>query len=268
MMKSTYRKRSSFTLVELLVAMGVFSILMLVSVQIFSGAQKLWVSSEQKNSAFAAARTAMEFVAARIQANSYSEETPFLIYDQQGSTHYKKIYFPTSMAMNRKDSAGNDRDDFALRFIGFEVNSAGVLEMRVYSDEKNKKFASLFPPYVANRRRSGGYKNYSDACTQIKTRLDNAADYNKIEVVENVTGFKLIPYNISGSGKKEKISKSIAASDHKTPPYLLEIELSLIDSSANYKRWTEADADGKHEIEREFGYTFRRAVLLGDRRNR
>ena len=139
------KRRSNFTLVELMVAMGVFIILLMVSMQIFSGSRKLWVRSEQKNGAFAAARTAMEFVAARVQTCIYTENMPFGIYGKDGSG-YTKMFFLTSMPMNRmvEDTDGDGGlkklvklDEFDLRFIGFSLNDDGVLEMRIFSDKKN-----------------------------------------------------------------------------------------------------------------------------------
>ncbi len=258
-------KRSRFTLVELLVAMGIFCLLLMVSMQIFGGAQKLWVSSEQKNNVFAAARTSMEFVASRIQSNAYTEEMPFKIYGKDSGNLYTKIFFPTVMPMNRKDNDGNERDKYNLRFVGFLLND-GVLEMRIFSDEKATGYLRNLPPY-----RRGKSPNYATALSTIESKIENPGDgkeHNKIEIAEFVTAFRLIPYNTSTSGAKDPVQKDTSASEHVTPPYLLEIEISMLDTRNNYELWKAASATEKAEIEQEHGYTFRRAVLLGDRRNR
>ena len=93
-------KKSRFTLVELLVSMAVFSVLLLVSMQIFSGSQKLWLASEQNNRVYADVRSAMEFITSRLQTQAYSDGMPFRITND-------KMYFPTAMPMNRKK---NDKD--------------------------------------------------------------------------------------------------------------------------------------------------------------
>ena len=273
------KRRSNFTLVELMVAMGVFVILLMVSMQIFSGARKLWVSSEQKNSAFAAARTAMEFVAARIQTAIYTENMPFEISNRQGSgaqQHYEEIFFATSIPMNRRVQNASgvwvNLDVYDVRFIGFRRNTSGVLEMRIFSDRINgsspySNFARLLPPYRRRRGSSGGM-TYTNACGVIASHLNNASGNDLVEIIENVTSFKLIPFNMAGRAANARVQMDTADTIQRTLPYLLEIEISIIDSKDNFRRWLNAaNAAEREEIETESGYTFRRAVLLGDRRN-
>ncbi len=273
------KRRSNFTLVELMVAMGVFVILLMVSMQVFSGSRKLWVRSEQKNSAFAAARIAMEFVAARVQTCIYTENMPFGIYEQKSSgsqRYYTKIFFPTSMPMNRMVEISNKwekLDEFDLRFIGFSLSSDGVLEMRIFSDGKRgsspyQNFTRLLPPY-RRRRGAGGSESYDSAWSKIHDQLQDASGDDLVAIIENVTSFKLVPFDTTTKNSNDPIVRvgGAGVDTLKTPPYLLEIEISVIDSKANFKKWVKADADGKEEIETESGYTFRRAVLLGDRRN-
>ena len=57
--------------------MVVFSILLVISMRLFSGAQQIWLRSEQKTDTFASARTAMEFVSSRLQTISYVSDEPF-----------------------------------------------------------------------------------------------------------------------------------------------------------------------------------------------
>ena len=83
-------QKSSFTLIELLAAMAVFCILLAVSIRLFTGAQQVWVRSENKTDTFASARTAMEFFAARMQTVEYSESEPFGIVDDDGVDGYEK----------------------------------------------------------------------------------------------------------------------------------------------------------------------------------
>ena len=96
-MKKIYRHK--FTLVELLAAMAVFSVLLLVSMQLFSGVQRVWVRAEQKTNSFADSRAAMEFIAARLQTMVYysikiddnnSEQVPFGLKYYDSSTRTGK----------------------------------------------------------------------------------------------------------------------------------------------------------------------------------
>ena len=249
-------KKSHFTLVELLAAMAVFSILLMVSMQIFGNSQKLWVSSEQKNNAFASARAAMEFVAARVQTHAYSEDMPFYI-EKNGA----RMYFPTAMPMNRKKDNGSERDRFSLRFVGFSVNDNGVLQMSIYSDEGNGAFLRNTPPY-RNRTYEKACENVRKNTVELANTSEN--EHNFVEIAENVVDFKLIGYTLD-SGTGGEIKRVDSSEDVNTPPYLLVIQLSVIDSKANFDEWKKASGDAKSEIFQEHGYTFQRAVVLRQR---
>ena len=137
-MKKIYRHK--FTLVELLAAMAVFSVLLLVSMQLFSGVQRVWVRAEQKTNSFADSRAAMEFIAARLQTMVYysikiddnnSEQVPFGLKYYDSSTS-STIYFMTAMPMNRRKN-GREIDLFkGFRFLRFKVEN-GELRMDIAS---------------------------------------------------------------------------------------------------------------------------------------
>ena len=232
--------KNHFTLVELLVAMAIFSVLLLVSMQIFSSSRRLWLNAENKNKIYADARTAMEFITSRIQTQAYTENMPFLIkHDEKDS----KMYFPTAMPMNRKDENGKERDKISMRFIGFSRSGDGILRMHIYSDEgKLRSFQENMPPF-ASKKQSGEASTYDAACKTVK---DNTVDkndysgkeYNCLELMENVTEFELIPCKLGG----DKMTGEV-----KTPPYKLDIKLGITDS------------DGENT------YYFRRSILLNYR---
>ena len=252
-------QRKNFTLVELLAAMMVFSVLLLVSMRMFSATQDLWVNSEQKTSAFADARTAMEFVAVRLQSMVYYENVPFSLDDNSGEAD-DSLWFATAIPMeNRED------DHFYLRFLKFERNADdGVLKMKIYSDESERsRFPSLFPPFDGNPH----FKSADSARNHVDTKLNSTTDGNgvsNVTIIENVTSFRVKAFYARKNGENWELKYK--EGDAESPPYLMEIELSLLDSPASYERWKDADTDEeKKEIFTERGYTFRRAVLLGQR---
>jgi hypothetical protein len=106
----------------------------------------------------------------------------------------------------------------------------------------------------------------------VKDKLDSAGTSGRendlVEIIENVTSFKLIPFEIEGKDANAKIKRITSNAPLKTPPYLLEIEISVLDSQDSFTKWSTAGSDeDKKEIEAESGYTFRRAILFGDRRS-
>ena len=268
--KKSFNSRR-FTLVELLVAMGVFSILLMLSMQLFSGMQKLWVNSERRNEVFSTARTAMEFVAARLQTVAYSEEMPFLIHGKQsksGVSYYTKIFFPTYMPMNRINSENNKpMDSFGLRFLAFEHDAThGTLVMKILSAKdaddykKRRQFTKYLPPY----------DSVAEAAAQrnsVKNAIENLTSTDDvIEVIDNVIDFRLVPYAIKDSKKNSNVVMDTGDSNIYEPPYVIEIEFTVLDSRERFLVWKDGSNSAKEDLETEHSYTFRRAVILSDRR--
>ncbi|MEO0454117.1 MAG: prepilin-type N-terminal cleavage/methylation domain-containing protein [Verrucomicrobiota bacterium] len=75
---STYGRRNAFTLVELLVTMGVLSILMLLLFSFFDQAAKGWNRSEQKIDAYREVRAAFHYLRRDLQSMVVSESLPWV----------------------------------------------------------------------------------------------------------------------------------------------------------------------------------------------
>lgn len=86
-------KKAKFTLIELIVVMGIFSMMLVAVMQIFAGTQNLWTNSENQVSAYADSRAAMDLIT-RLISNStslYQEDANPLnnfcpIYSENGSS--------------------------------------------------------------------------------------------------------------------------------------------------------------------------------------
>ena len=251
-------KISRFTLVELLVAMGVFSVLLLVSMQIFSSSRRLWLNSERQNRAHADVRTAMEFITSRIQTQAYSDDMPFLIKRDAVNS---KMYFPTAIPMNRKDDKGKNRDKNSMRFVGFSKSADGVLQMHIYSDEGRSSFQKNIPPYIRSY-------SYSNACTKVAAETINKTSYegkehNLVELMENVCKFELVPYTRKADADAQVVK--FTGSELNSPPYRLDIKLAVMDSKENFDKWKSASGSDKTDLENEHCLYFTRTVLLNSR---
>ena len=284
----------NFTLVELLAAMAVFSILLILSIRLFTGAQNLWLRSEQKTDVFASARTAMEFVASHIQTLLYSADEPFGIIDSAENEYEKDSIFFVSTIRH----SGNYGRYFCRFFLvdpdpadtasEYEKLNAGTLQMMSYTGG-SKSFYQLFPPYRPDIRNrviksrdealSALYgpftgSSFGDSSAAKFRRLETMSDsavetedgIDRVGIVENVVSFKLTRYIADTAGQKLDPDKKDGDTD--VAPYLLEIELKIMDSRESFKKWQDADDDKKDDIFAENGYTFRRAVLLGKKGNR
>lgn len=75
------KKRSFFTLLELLVAMAVFSVMMTVLMQYFGSAQRVTVRSAQRVEVFEKARIALELISRDLQSFYFDSSYREVIYD-------------------------------------------------------------------------------------------------------------------------------------------------------------------------------------------
>lgn len=263
------RKRLSyrFTLVELLVAMAVFSILLLFMMQFFTGSQKIWVSMEEKNNLYADARVSMDLISTLLQGTYFAQgQVPFLIDDI--GTENSKIYFPTQSQMDLIEDAGK------VIFVSFQrgttATTSNQLRMAVLSDadKKNYDISLFFPPYVEEP-----YDTLAKARTKVIDLLGNKItdtdeSGNCVTLLDNVTGFRLIPMK-----KVNAEIETITDNSFNEIPFMIEIQLSLM-SKKNYDFWvnelkgntgTESTQAKNYRAQHE--HTFTRTVYLGDRWN-
>ncbi|MBQ4329108.1 MAG: type II secretion system protein [Lentisphaeria bacterium] len=294
-------KVKRFTLIELLAAMAVFSILLMLSLRLFSGSQQLWLRSEQKTDTFASARTAMEYMASRMQTLTYIEDTdenkwyPFEITDNS-------IWFISTMAMADGDS---QRRFLKFRLVDPKGSSdyAGFLQMIKYDGHQQKRkgfFGELFPSYGESRRKKyvttdddgnetvevveRKIKSYEDAMKHLEKLFEkfDSNDFKDnpvvdgartnavaIDICENVIGLKFTRFvaeedpDDPDNADKNKLNAQAKTGKTNDAPYLVEIELKMLDSRESFLKWKEAGDTEKKRIFLEHGYTFSRAVLLG-----
>ena len=257
--------KNRFTLVELLVSMAVFSILLVLMLQFFSGARTLWTANEKRAGIYSDASIAMDLMALLLQGSFYDDEggTPFKIAEapctNNMSNANSKIYFASSSDMML--SGGKDK---AVRYVSFQRGGAdrNILQLRVFSSrDTDKHFDQCFFPFGND---VGG--NLDGATTHVVNKLNEFTDPQHVQpVLHNVMGLKFTPMYIVNNGSW-KIEKSYAESSHTSFPVAVEIELILAANEQEaiaYNKLT--DSAEKSEFLLQKGYTFRRIVRLGDR---
>ena len=132
------RRICRFTLLELLVSMGVFAILMLALMQFFTSAQGIWSRSNSKSDIFSDARIAMNFFSQAFTARYYNAD------DMNAKTGTDPIFWkckPTKRTI--KDSENHEIElyiyDFAI--LTLDTDSKGVIsENDPYSPYRIKYF--------------------------------------------------------------------------------------------------------------------------------
>ena len=287
MKKAIKRKlrRTTFTLVELLVAMAVFSILLLLMLQFFTGAQQLWVSTQQKNDLYADARVAMDLMSTLLQ-NTYSssgEEVPFII--DNNAPNDSRIYFPTQTEM---EFPGESSTRYICFRRGSTTTNNHLLGMAIFSDRDNsgnRAFSFFFPPYD-----SGAITSIDAARTQLRNVLDaqfdfpteqadiDAGNYNEDTdyaiLLDTVTGLRFVPLEYDSTNTTTGLTPETAIT-YERIPYVIEIQLSMMDKK-NFDIWdkdyngrdSSLTGDARERADRfrlQHEHTFTRAVYIGDR---
>lgn len=262
------RQKSKFTLVELIVAMAVFSILLLLMLQFFSGAQRIWNGMEKRNEIYAGARIAMDLMTTQLQNLFYIPGVPFKLYTDLSETpDTSKIYFATR-------TGDQFPGDSSLKFMTFQCSSADENQLRVavYCNDETT-FNALFPPFNIP---GSGISNYEDAVSKLVssscfsqdridkgTKAGSSTKYSTV-LAENVTGFQIVPYKL----ENDEMKLETGATEIIYVPYMLELRLSVL-SPEDFERWkTITDTTEKDNFRKQHEYTFTRSVFLGDRRAR
>ena len=134
MREARMMKKSRFTLVELLVSLGVFSILLILFMQFFSSMRLVWTNTEKKTLSHQDVRVAMDIVASVISNMYYTNSNyDYLPDDATGFNSWSRVQFPFRVERNNSDDripanmilATKSNLDFPgtvpVRFVGFFV---------------------------------------------------------------------------------------------------------------------------------------------------
>ena len=283
------RRGKYFTLIELLVAMGLLALLVMLMLQLFSGAQRLWVASEKRSNVYADARVAMELMAELLDGIQFSYGETLNASDEYVDEPTQNALFsinssatdPTdgnassSLIFLAKTSRDLPKTDNDCRFISFRRGASsdddlrGKLLMVIYADKYNAdNFYGLFPPYSSNRdtvmNTLKGY--FNTLVTGFKNHSGNG-EYEYCQVIaENVVSFKISAYTISDTGtNKGKLVKAPDSADIDTPPFMLTIQMTVLDAD-NYEKWRNIGNDtAKKNFLIQHQRTFSRNVFIGNR---
>lgn len=229
MFNKRYSRKGNFTLVELLVAMTVFSILLLLMLQFFSGAQKMWTSTEKRNELYADARIAMDLMTSLIQSSvAIHDNIPFVIPSSKD-----ELYLVTKSPIN----LGGDAETLALVVFYLKNNNELYIKRLVNTDPN---FEFFFRPFGS----TGAATDFATLADQFPNLKSAGVDEDK--VLSNVIS---LTFN--------KIPSS--SSDNR--PLAIEIKLSLMDAF-NFDLWKNGSTAVQQTLEERHLYTFSRIVYL------
>ena len=277
------RYKFNFTLAEILVAMAVFSVLLVIIMQFFSGARTLWTANEKRAAMYTDASVALDLMANLLQGTycttgPVAGSTPVqmenkTVFELVSNSGKDKLYFVTNSPM---ELAGGG----SVRYLSFQRGTdpaavAGaadnVLYLRIFGDKNyllpngQPLLANCFYEFVTPDSWPAGWSGptalstLADAREVVKYALDNIplSNTNACKpVLRNVTGlsFKLL----GGDGKE--------TADKTTPPAGIEISLSLMPDETVIKTWQDmANGTEKDDFKLKNEVVFHRTVWLTDR---
>jgi len=315
--KRSFRK--SFTLVELIVSMAVFSLLLVMVMNFFGGAQKLVSGNGQNNDMYADARAAMDLMASMIGSTYYATDVNYAISKKDGGidvrehseggtdnksadtgflferdeqTNSKKeepaydLFFAVKPDLNndffrKGTSAGNDiRNVFFVRICrGADTSDTkkGIWnhKYRLYINYINPQvgeYDKLFPPYT-DISGDGSWDTIRKALMDI-LRGSNSNVVAQ-EIIRNVVGLEFIFYKklteakngYYGTAPIEKIISDTSEQKKeykRTPPYMVEIKLSLLTAEQMKEFCDISDSTEQETYLQLHRRTFSRLVYVGE----
>lgn len=258
MIKSSKKRivrTGAFTLVELLVAMGVFAIIMLALMRFFASAQRIWVDSNNKVSMFEDARIALNLISRDLQCSYYSSDYKYLFYYQ--NTHpttnnaedalafVAKIEDPPSGCFTPYAEVQYwlcTVDDTLRRKIIWEKDSSG-------GSESSWNFLNYTPTDGASVDTVFEPANRSTAVT---------TDAKKNIVIPYVVDLSVTPYKMELDSNKKLVE---TGTDYTKFPYAVFVSLTVLDKDS-YVKWKATNLDSFRDNNKR---TFSKLILLGYR---
>lgn len=235
-MMKKYVKNSRFTLIEIVVSMGVFLILLSMLLSFFSGTRQVWRTLRSRNESFENSRVAMNLMTELLQCSVASrDKIGFFIGNGTVDSADNCTFYTHS---TRDLSDGADASKYG------DLDNLHVVKLFV-----EKKDGELV---ICSQRVNGMAISSTDTW---KTRPEVTA--NKKVIIPGVV--------------KVNFKSLIPRADKANRPSALEIMLSMFDNKDNYRHWyndlggenlTEPEEAKKFRQEHE--YVFSRVISFED----
>ena len=261
------RRIHRFTLAEILVSMAVFSVLLVLLMQFFTGARTLWTANEKRSVVYSDAATILDFMSTLLQSTyctfdaTGGDQTPFEIVHDKADAH--RIYFNSNSRLGLPGGS--------IRYLSFQrgtktdsdssKNETKCLFLKVFCD-LDKDFSGCFYEYNLPE----GANDPAGAREFIRKTLDgfslpDSGVSRNVQILSRcITALEFTPMKIDGT--TELYTKTPAA---------IKIKLSLMENEAKWNEWHSMPENNNNEKElkktfrEQNEYTFYRTVWLGRR---
>jgi prepilin-type N-terminal cleavage/methylation domain-containing protein len=251
-------KKTYFTLIELIVVMGVFAILLLVASTIFTLAQKAWTQSSGTIMIFENAQIAMELMTRDLQ-----------------SVYYKKNKVP--FWYKCADENNNQFSNESLNFVSKQkeppigaTNKYCEIKYQLYNSDDllNAESGWIRRSVTGNNSSTkwNFWKNLTAGLTGSSNAFtaDNDSSVEYQNLIPHVTDLAFTCYDKDGNTLSGTLDTVVEL------PFSIEINLSLMDRYA-WQKWVAIDSNRSIEspdaiaFRKKHERTFTKTVYIGDR---
>lgn len=248
--KEKRNRKSFFTLLEVLISMGVFAILMLALMQFFVSAQAVVERTSEKTTFYDDARIAMNLLATDLASTFYAPE-----YD---ANQYTFMYYDGSSA------------DGKTKVTLAAMRSDGMAEVYYFWDKTNLQLK------LATLKETANFSDATWVTRPNSTWITTVQGTTPVVIAENVVAFTILMKD-NNSNVLSQIPAS--ASPYNKLPSLVEINISVISKDAaeklkamavtdlvtaysNFKNSTGSLTDAQKDILAAGTQEFKRVVLI------
>jgi len=288
----------SFTLIELIAAMAVFSVIMLVMMKFFGTAQKAWTSSNARSEVFENAKLAMDLISRDLQSAVYTEDIIPFWHSDLGSnpdtTNETKemISFISSTSVLPNDNCTSSQCEIQYK-LAYKITDGGNAGWLMRSATGNKSDANGDNTkwnYSNNFAvgGSGSGKCFTRDGTSNGDLTENYDGKGFSKIIPYVTNLEFMCFaydpvtktNQAISPDSESGDFTLNSAGHNNAfPVMVKISLSLMDKNS-WKKWIAlgglpsdpAEDDGgedsdAEEFRKQHERTFTKLVFLQNRTN-
>jgi type II secretory pathway pseudopilin PulG len=269
----------SFTLIELMAAMGVFAIIMLIVMSIFTSANKAWKNCRDRSEVYENARVAMDLISRDIQCIYYEyEKIPFYHYPGSSTANDNEaLFFVSATSIGPSATYSSKICEIAYSFYNQDDLTAsckaGWLVRSATADNNPAKWNYYNKPAVqlaSETPYAGKVFDMTDATYAFTQNSNSREAY--APVIPNVVDLSFICLKKDGN----LIDKT---TNPKMFPYSVIANLTLLDSNS-WAKWkaiaptvtiTDPDAQGTGEstaaweLRKNNQRKFSKTVIIGEK---
>lgn len=257
--------RRGFTLLEVLISVGLLAMLSLILFAVLESTSRLWHENERRVDSYREARAALNLITRELQT-----------------------WFPLNVALGRSLVINPEPSDSialpastAATSVADSIWFTSLIPPKLQNPQKNKSDLCAVGYYLAwtpNPGAGGGssyklYRHFRSSDETFESIANNsplyfdiraAVDDNNDILARNITSLKIRPYELNSSGNLTLISPvSHLGPPQNVRPRLIEIEIRAINAETAAKLSTRADwEDPNHPLIKQNEQIFTTRVIL------